>query len=90
MRAFYLFLSYVLAPLVVPILVWKAMRNPAYLDRWEERFGFGRSHTERRSIWIHAVSVGEVMAASPMVRRLRAAYPDVPVLISTVTPTGAQ
>ena len=90
MRAFYLFLSYVLAPLVVPILVWKAMRNPAYLDRWEERFGFGRSHTERRSIWIHAVSVGEVVAASTMVRRLREAYPDVPVLISTVTPTGAQ
>jgi len=90
MRAIYLFLSYVLAPLVVPILVWKAMRNPAYLDRWEERFGFGRSHTERRSIWIHAVSVGEVVAASTMVRRLREAYPDVPVLISTVTPTGAQ
>jgi len=90
MRGFYLFLSYVLAPLVVPILIWKALRNPAYLDRWEERFGFGRSRTERRSIWIHAVSVGEVVAASPMVRRLRERFPGVPVVISTVTPTGAQ
>jgi 3-deoxy-D-manno-octulosonic-acid transferase len=90
MRAFYLFLSYILAPLVVPILIWKAMRNPAYLDRWEERFGFGRSRTEGRSIWIHAVSVGEVVAASPMVQRLREKYPDVPVVITTVTPTGAQ
>lgn len=90
MRGFYLFLSYVLAPLVVPILIWKALRNPAYLERWEERFGFGRSRTERRSIWIHAVSVGEVVAASPMVRLLRERFPGVPVVISTVTPTGAQ
>jgi 3-deoxy-D-manno-octulosonic-acid transferase len=90
MRAFYLFLSYILAPLVVPILIWKALRNPAYLDRWEERFGFGRSRTERRSIWIHAVSVGEVVAASPMVRQLKDRLPGVPVVISTVTPTGAQ
>ncbi len=90
MRGFYLFLSYILAPLVVPILIWKALRNPDYLDRWEERFGFGRSRTEGRSIWIHAVSVGEVVAASPMVRRLRERFPGVPVVISTVTPTGAQ
>ena len=90
MRAFYLFLSYVLAPLVVPILVWKALRNPDYLDRWEERFGFGRTRTRRRAIWIHAVSVGEVVAASPMVKDLRQRFPDVPVVMTTVTPTGAQ
>jgi 3-deoxy-D-manno-octulosonic-acid transferase len=89
-RAFYLFLSYVLAPLVVPILVWKALRNPDYLDRWEERFGFGRTRTRRRAIWIHAVSVGEVVAASPMVKDLRRRFPDVPVVMTTVTPTGAQ
>jgi 3-deoxy-D-manno-octulosonic-acid transferase len=89
-RTFYLFLSYVLAPLVVPILAWKALRNPDYLDRWEERFGFGRTRTRRRAIWIHAVSVGEVVAASPMVRDLRRRFPEVPVVMTTVTPTGAQ
>ena len=90
MRQFYLILSYILAPLVVPILIYKALRNPAYLDRWEERFGFGRTRTERRAIWIHAVSVGEVVAASPIVRILRERFPNVPIVMSTVTPTGAQ
>lgn len=90
MRQFYLILSYVLAPLVVPILIYKALRNPAYLDRWEERFGFGRTRTDRRAIWIHAVSVGEVVAASPIVRILRSRFPDIPIVMSTVTPTGAQ
>jgi len=89
-RQFYLILSYILAPLVVPILIYKALRNPAYLDRWEERFGFGRTRTERRAIWIHAVSVGEVVAASPIVRILRSRFPNVPIVMSTVTPTGAQ
>jgi 3-deoxy-D-manno-octulosonic-acid transferase len=39
-------------------------------------------------IWIHAVSVGEVNAAIPFLRKLRAAYPDIPVILSTITDTG--
>ena len=90
MRLFYLALSYVLAPFVVLIIIWKGLRNRAYWDRVEERFGFGKSRTERRAIWIHAVSVGEVTAASAMVSGLLEAYPHLPVVMTTVTPTGAR
>ena len=90
MRLFYLALSYVLAPFVVLIIIWKGLTNRAYWERVEERFGFGRSRTERRAIWIHAVSVGEVMAASTMVGELLERYPHLPLVITTVTPTGAR
>jgi 3-deoxy-D-manno-octulosonic-acid transferase len=89
-RLLYLILSYILAPSVIFILLWKGMTNRAYFERFEERFGFGRSRTDRPSIWIHAVSVGEVVSASPMVWEFRKKYPELPVVISTVTPTGGE
>jgi 3-deoxy-D-manno-octulosonic-acid transferase len=42
------------------------------------------------SIWIHAVSVGEVVAASSLIANLRKRYPEYPIVVTTVTPTGAQ
>ena len=90
MRLVYLILSYVLAPLVIPILIWKGLSNREYWDRWEERFGFGRTRTDEPAIWIHAVSVGEVTAASSLVRDLKEKYPQSPIVVTTVTPTGAQ
>ena len=90
MRLVYLILSYVLAPLVIPILIWKGLSNREYWDRWEERFGFGRTRTNEPAIWIHAVSVGEVTAASSLVRDLKEKYPQFPIVVTTVTPTGAQ
>jgi 3-deoxy-D-manno-octulosonic-acid transferase len=89
-RLLYLALSYLLTPLVVVVLLSKGLANKAYLERMEERFGFGRTRTDRPSLWVHAVSVGEVVAASAMIRWLRQNYPDVPVVVTTVTPTGAQ
>jgi len=44
--------------------------------------------TERKNIWVHAVSVGEVMAISPLLDRLRQSYPDLRLVITTVTETG--
>ena len=42
----------------------------------------------RKSVWIHAVSVGEVMATAPLIKEIKKAYPNTPVLLSTVTETG--
>jgi len=61
---------------------------PSYRNRVGQRFGLGYPQLDR-CIWIHAVSVGEVQAAVPLVRALARRFPDYNMLVSTVTPTGA-
>ena len=54
-----------------------------------ERFGYFPNHfLNQKVVWIHAVSVGEVMAAQELIRSLGKLYPDLSLLISTTTPTG--
>ena len=89
MRHLYLLISYLATPLVALVLLWKGFGNRAYWERFEERFGFGASRLDRPGIWVHAVSVGEVVAASSLVRELLRRYPELPVVVTTVTPTGA-
>ena len=90
MRIVYSFFLYLLAPLIVLRLFWLGYRNPDYRSRWKERFGFPDKITsDDKIIWLHAVSVGEVQAARPLVNGLLEAYPDFRILITTMTPTGA-
>ena len=62
---------------------------PAYRRRWKERFGILQKAEHDSLIWIHAVSVGEVRAAKPLVEALLREYPGHQVMITTMTPTGA-
>ena len=89
MRLIYTVLLYVIAPLVWLITALRGIRDPAYRDRLAERFGWTRLRF-RQSIWVHAVSVGEVQAAIPVVRELLARFPNDPLVLTTATPTGAQ
>lgn len=89
MRFAYVLLSYLLAPFVAIFLVVRGLRHPAYLERFGERFGFC-PRLQRPSLWVHAVSVGEVQAASALVRQLLERYPDEALVVTTVTPTGAR
>jgi len=86
----YILISYLAVPLVAVVLFWKGISNRAYWERFEERFGFGRSRLDKPSIWVHAVSVGEVVAASSLIAALRKKHPRIPVVVTTVTPTGAK
>ncbi|MEM7082279.1 MAG: lipid IV(A) 3-deoxy-D-manno-octulosonic acid transferase [Pseudomonadota bacterium] len=88
-RFLYITLSYLLAPVVLLFLVWRGFRNRAYWDRLPERFGFGLPNYNRECIWVHAVSVGEVQACKELVERLLRQNPDLPLLITTMTPTGS-
>ncbi|MFU8820978.1 MAG: lipid IV(A) 3-deoxy-D-manno-octulosonic acid transferase [Gammaproteobacteria bacterium] len=90
MHRLYILISYLAAPLVALLLFWKGLSNRAYWDRFEERFGFGARRLGRPGIWVHAVSVGEVVAASSLISALRERYPQYPIVVTTVTPTGAQ
>lgn len=88
MRVLYNLIIYVLQ---VPVaLYWfgRAVTNRNYRDRVGQRFGLGYPQLDK-CIWIHAVSVGEVQAAAPLVRALGKFFPAHNMLITTVTPTGA-
>ena len=89
LRVIYSLLHYLLIPLMIGHLIWRGLRNRAYWRSWGERFGYGPSIAGReQAIWIHAVSVGEVQAALPLVRSLLARHPDYPLIVTTTTPTG--
>ena len=84
----YVLATYLLAPLLGLALLVRLWRRPTYRQRLRERFGF-IPRLGGPVLWLHAVSVGESQAAVPLVRALRARYPDWTVLVSTTTPTGA-
>ncbi len=91
-RSLYTFILYLLTPFVLLRLLWRGLRAPAYWQRLGERFGHVPAVEDAAPdpIWIHAVSVGEVQAAAPLLRALLKTYPDLPVLVTTTTPTGSE
>lgn len=58
------------------------------MEHWDERFGQAMNGPVRHPIWIHAVSVGETRAAQPLIEALRDYFPDTPLLLTQMTPTG--
>jgi 3-deoxy-D-manno-octulosonic-acid transferase len=88
-RAVYTALTYVVLPVALAKLAWRSRREPDYAAHVPERLGrYAAQKPARPLIWIHAVSVGETRAAEPLVRALRARYPDHAILMTHMTPTG--
>lgn len=78
-------------PVTLYHLIWRGMRQREYLQRWNERYAWLDGQLELEgAIWVHAVSVGEVLAARPLVDGLLAKHPDRPLLVTTITPTGSE
>lgn len=88
MRYLYSFLFYLALPFVFLRLLWRSRRLPAYRKRFKERLGFYSVKFDR-CLWVHAVSVGETIAAVPLINALKQRYPHLPVVVTTMTPTGA-
>jgi len=88
-RLLYTLLLLLLTPLALLRLWWRGRGNPDYRRRWGERLGRVPELPARPRLWVHAVSVGETIAAVPLVRAWRAAHPDWAILITTTTPTGS-
>ncbi len=84
----YTVLLYLLIPFALLKLLYRGLRAPDYLKRWPERFGFFAHKVTQPSIWIHAVSVGELQAAIPIINALQIRYPGTPIVVTSTTPTG--
>ena len=90
LRGLYSAVLYVLTPVTVYHLIWRGFRFREYFHRWSERYASYPGPVPRVDIWLHAVSVGEVNAAVPVVNALRSAHPELRWLITTITPTGSE
>ncbi|MFJ3482841.1 lipid IV(A) 3-deoxy-D-manno-octulosonic acid transferase [Pseudomonas sp. NPDC090202] len=89
-RTLYSVLFHLGLPLIALRLWLRARKAPAYAKRVGERFAMGLPPMERGGIWVHAVSVGESIAAAPMIRALLQRYPQLPITITCMTPTGSE
>ena len=70
-------------------MFWRSRSDPAYRQRISERLGLVERDSDKPVIWVHAVSVGETIAAQPLIEELIKKYPDHRVLVTTTTPTGS-
>ena len=89
MYFFYSILSYLLLPLVLIYLWLKSFKQPDYRKNFSQRLGLAGPVATKPVIWVHGASVGEITAATPLIRRLLHSYPNKILLVTTVTPTGA-
>mgnify|MGYP000668039441 CR=1 FL=1 len=87
-RLLYSLVIYLATPLILLRLLWRARRQPEYLQHLGERWGIFRTPVPNRLIWVHAVSVGETRAAQPLIEALKAAWPEHRILLTCMTPTG--
>jgi len=92
MRRLYSAAWWVALPLVLTRLWWRGRKEPGYREHVAERLGFydGAAHDAKKgkTIWVHAVSVGETRAAEPLIHAILERYPDCSILLTHMTPTG--
>lgn len=90
MRRLYSFLLYLLTPFFLGYMAVRGLGDRRWLARWPQRFGFFNAIGWMRGFVVHAASVGEVNAAAPLIRMLRRRWPNFPVTVTCITPTGSE
>jgi len=88
LRYLYSVLFYLALPFIFLRLLWRSRRAPLYRQRWLERLGFYPYRLDQ-CIWIHAVSLGETIAAIPLIKALKEKYSQSTILVTNMTPTGS-
>ncbi|WP_444959771.1 lipid IV(A) 3-deoxy-D-manno-octulosonic acid transferase [Microbulbifer sp. VVAC002] len=91
MQIFYSWLFRLFLPVVLLRLWWRGRSQPAYRLRLRERLGqVPKRHSRAPLIWVHSVSVGETLAAVPVISKLAVRHTDWQWLVTTTTPTGSE
>ena len=93
MRFLYNLAAILIVTIIIPIFLLRATRERGFVERIKQSFGFYPKETidkvaRKDAIWVHAASVGEIVATSPLVREFRKAFPTTPILVSVVTTGG--
>lgn len=89
-RIIYTLFFYCLLPFIFVRLYYKSRKNPAYRKRLSERLGFFKAPAKTGGIWIHTVSVGETIAAMPLIHALKKNFPQYPLVMTCMTATGSE
>lgn len=78
-----------LTPIFLLVLLIRSLNHPEYRHRLVERLGFFPKSYKQGGIVVHAASVGEVIALKSFIEKLLINYPDLPITITSFTPTGS-
>ncbi|EJS2608311.1 lipid IV(A) 3-deoxy-D-manno-octulosonic acid transferase [Vibrio alginolyticus] len=90
-RIIYTLLLALASPLLLFGLYKSKPNKPKFGSRWKEHFGITpKLKSNDKPIWIHAVSVGESIAATPLIKALKEQNPEQSILVTTTTSTGAE
>ena len=93
MRLLYNLAAILAVVLIIPVFLVRAVRERGFVERVRQSLGFFPEHAldkvaKKNCIWVHAASVGEIVAASPLIREFRKEFPKSPILVSVVTTAG--
>ncbi len=89
MRYLYSLILSLALPFLFVRLWWRSRHNNDYRKRWNERLGSFPHAIPSGGIWLHAVSLGEAIAATPLIKILLVDYPNIPIIVTSMTPTGS-
>lgn len=89
MRLFYTLLIYLLSPVILFLLYRPRHGKPSFGPRWKEHLGWVSPSNSRSPIWIHAVSVGETIAVTPLIKALKQRHPELTIVLTSTTRTGS-
>lgn len=89
LKSLYTVVFAIAIPFILLRLLWRSRKQKAYRERWLERFGIFKTRPEPNGLWIHAVSVGETVAAASIIKKIREKMPHIPITITTTSVTGS-
>ncbi|VTU05943.1 3-deoxy-D-manno-octulosonic-acid transferase [Actinobacillus porcinus] len=91
-RLIYTLLMYILQPFILLFMLFRSLKAPKYRSRLKERYGFYGTMLapKPQGVMIHAASVGEVIAATPLIKAIQTKYPKLAITVTTMTPTGSE